>query len=120
MSKLGKYFTSIWIKRDINTVEYKYCLDQWINLHNKKSINSLIAAIAFFVAAIYFTHTEIYVAAVVCFALAINFNSKSNQHIFFTEILNSQYLMSKLINRNYMKDNEYLNELEATEDELNT
>lgn len=119
MSKLGINFAPIFLKRGINSAEYKYCINQWISLHNKKSISSLVLAVLFFVLAAYFTHTEIYVGSVISFALAINFNSKSNQHIFFTEILNSHYLLSKLINRNYMKDKHYVDELEKTEEKLN-
>ena len=73
----------------------------------------------FLALAIASTYFEQYVGTVLFLAIAANFNSKSNHHMLFTEILKSQSLVAKLVNRNYMNDEEYLKELEKSEDKLN-
>ena len=119
MSKFDGNFREIWLKRKINIVEYEFCHEQLTIAHNKKMLSSLFFAILFFGLAIWFTYEKTYIGTVVALALAANFNSKSNQHMLFTEVLSAQSLLAKLINRKYMDDDKYLDEIDKSEDNLN-
>lgn len=119
MSDFSGAFRELWMKRKINMAEYEYCEGQLIRMHNSKVTSTFILAIIFLALAIASTYFEQYIGTVIFLALASNFNSKSNHHMLFTEILQSQSLIAKLVNRNYMNDDEYLKEMERSEDNLN-
>lgn len=119
MSDFSGAFRELWIKRKINIAEYEYCEGQLLRMHNSKVIRTFILAIVFLALAIASTFYEQYIGTVIFLALASNFNSKSNHHMLFTELLKSQSLIAKLVNRSYMDDDEYLKEMERSEDNLN-
>jgi hypothetical protein len=118
MTNFSDAFRGLWRKRGINIAEYECCEAELIRIHNGKVTSSFILAIVFLLLALTATYFEQYVGTVLFFALAINFNSKSNQHMLVAEILQYQSLIAKLVNRNYMNEDGYLDELEKTEDRL--
>jgi len=119
MTNFSGPFRELWMKRKINIAEYEYCEKELIQLHNGKVTSTFIFAIVFLALAVASTYFEQYIGTVLFFALAANFNSKSNHHMLVTEVLQYQSLIAKLVNRNYMDEDGYLDELEKSEDRLN-
>jgi len=120
MSDFDGKFSNLWMKRKINIAEYEYCENQLVRMHESKVTSTFIFAIIFLALAVTSTYFEEYIGTVLFFALASNFNSKSNHHMLFIEILQSQKLTAKLVNRNYMDDDSYLEEINKSEDDVNS
>ena len=116
MNDLSGTFRELWVKRKINIAEYEYCESQLVKKHHSKVTSTFIFAIIFLVLAVISTYFEQYLGTVIFLAIAVNFNSKSNNHMLVAEILQSHSLIAKLVNRNYMDDEEYLKDLERSED----
>jgi len=118
MTNFSGPLRELWYDRSINIAEYEYCKRELIRIHNGKVTSTFILAIVFLALAVASTYLEQYIGTVLFFALAANFNSKSNHHMLATEILQYQSLIAKLVNRKYMNEDGYLNELEKSEDRL--
>ena len=118
MTNFSGALRELWVKRNINIAEYEYCERELTRIHNGKVTSTFILAIIFLALAVTATYFEQYIGSVLFFALAVNFNSKSNQHMLVTEILQHQSLIAKLLNRNYMNEEICLDELEKSEDRL--
>jgi len=100
MSKFTQEFTKIWLNpgRDINIEEYEYCLNEWKIKHDSRTVFTFIYTIILFGRGLWAFYESNYFIAVLLLLLADNFNSKSNQHVFVTELMDMHKLLAMLIN----------------------
>lgn len=84
--------------KSLNMEEYEFYVNEWKGAHEKSMIRYYIYAIVLFCGGLWAVYEQIWFLAVLLLALAANYNRKSSHHILFSEILDSQYLLARLIN----------------------